>query len=127
MNGYLSLVLHAHLPYVRHPEYPSIIIAYAPCINHGINMGESQKEIKRAVEAGYWPLYRFNPDLAEEGKNPFQLDSKAPSASYQDFIRSEIRYSSLVKEFPERANELFAKAEKDALEKYETLKAKAAQ
>lgn len=106
---------------------PSIIIAYAPCINHGINMGESQKEIKRAVEAGYWPLYRFNPDLAEEGKNPFQLDSKAPSASYQDFIRSEIRYSSLVKEFPERANELFAKAEKDALEKYETLKAKAAQ
>ncbi len=104
---------------------PSLIIAYAPCINHGINMGETQKETKRAVEAGYWPLYRFNPELAEEGKNPFVLDSKAPIANYQDFIRSEIRYSSLAKAFPERANTLFAKAEEEAGKKYEMLKAMA--
>ena len=62
---------------------PSLVIAYAPCINHGINMTKSQAEIKKAVEAGYWPLYRFNPDLADQGKNPFSLDSKDPTASYK--------------------------------------------
>ncbi len=96
---------------------PSLIIAYAPCINHGINMGLSQAEMKKAVECGYWPLYRFNPDLAEQGKNPLTLDSKDPTASYQDFIKGEIRYASLAKMFPDAAPALFEKNEKDAQEK----------
>ena len=102
---------------------PSIIIAYAPCINHGIKggMGNAQAEEKRAVEAGYWHLFRYDPRLALEGKNPFQLDSKEPKASYEDFITSEVRYSSLLRSNPERAKELFAKAEKDAKEKYAAL------
>jgi pyruvate-ferredoxin/flavodoxin oxidoreductase len=102
---------------------PSIVIAYAPCINHGIKGGmkSAQTEEKRAVEAGYWHLFRFNPALAEEGKNPFILDSKAPKASYQEFIMSEVRYNSLSRTNPERAAMLFAKAEKDAAIKYEKL------
>mgnify|MGYP000909198605 FL=1 len=99
-------------------EGPSLIIAYSPCINHGINMGKTQAEMKRAVEAGYWHLYRYNPQLKEEGKNPFTLDSKEPSASFQDFINSEIRYKSLAKQFPEEAEKLFAIAEKEAKERY---------
>ena len=101
---------------------PSLIIAYAPCINHGINMGKTQHEEKRAVEAGYWQLYRYNPMLKEEGKNPFTLDSKAPSASFQDFIMSETRYKSLKKLFPEKADELFQKSEEEAKERYEYYK-----
>ena len=97
---------------------PSLIIAYAPCINHGINMGKTQAEMKFAVESGYWHLYRFNPELKAEGKNPFTLDSKEPTGSYQDFIRSEIRYKSLQKQFPEVAETLFAEAEKQAKERY---------
>ena len=93
---------------------PSLIIAYAPCINHGINMTQTQSEGKKAVEAGYWPLYRYNPELADEGKNPMSLDSKDPSASYQDFIRGEIRYQTLLKQFPETAERLFTQAEGDA-------------
>ena len=98
---------------------PSLIIAYAPCINHGINMGKSQEEEKRAVEAGYWPLYRYNPLLAEEGKNPFILDSKPPKASYKDFIMGEVRYASLAKLFPDVAPELFDRAEAEAKDRYE--------
>ncbi len=101
---------------------PSLVIAYAPCINHGINMGKTQAEMKRAVEAGYWHLYRFNPELKEQGKNPFTLDSKEPTGSYQDFIQSEIRYKSLQKLFPEVADDLFAEAEKEAKERYEFYK-----
>jgi pyruvate-ferredoxin/flavodoxin oxidoreductase len=101
---------------------PSLVIAYAPCINHGINMSKSQAEEKLAVEAGYWHLYRYNPDLKKEGKNPFTLDSKAPTSSYQDFITSEIRYNTLKKQFPETAEELFKKAEEDAKERYEFYK-----
>ena len=102
---------------------PSIIIAYAPCINHGIKggMGNSMAEEKRAVEAGYWHLFRYDPRLAAEGKNPFQLDSGAPTASYKDFIESEVRYSSLMRTFPDRAKVLFEKAEENAAEKYEHL------
>lgn len=102
---------------------PSLIIAYAPCISHGIKGGlkGAQTEEKRAVEAGYWHLFRFNPALAEEGKNPFILDSKAPKASYQEFLQSEVRYNRLSRTNPERAAELFAKAEKDAMAKYEKL------
>lgn len=100
---------------------PSIIIAYAPCINHGLKAGMShtQGREKEAVEAGYWHLYRYNPVLKEEGKNPFVLDSKEPSASFRDFLMGEVRYASLTKTFPEIADELFAKAEEDAKEKYE--------
>ena len=101
---------------------PSLIIAYAPCINHGINMGHSQLEAKKAVEAGYWPLYRYNPDLAAEGKNPFSLDSKDPKASFQDFIMGEVRYASLKKQFPEVADKLFARAEKEAEDKIDYYK-----
>ncbi len=101
---------------------PSLVIAYAPCINHGINMGKTQAEMKLAVDAGYWHLYRFNPLLKEQGKNPFTLDSKEPSGSYQDFIRSEIRYKSLQKMFPEVAEDLFTEAEKEAKERYEFYK-----
>lgn len=101
---------------------PSLIIAYSPCINHGINMGLSQRETKLAVEAGYWPLYRYNPELVDQGKNPFILDSKEPTGNFQDFIMSEIRYSTLRKQFPEVADELFEKAEMDAKVRYETYK-----
>ncbi len=105
---------------------PSLIIAYAPCIAHGIKngMGSTQDEAKRAVEAGYWHLYRFNPELTEQGKNPFVLDSKEPTASFKEFLMGEVRYASLVKEFPEVAEQMFAKAEKDAkgrLEYYKRL------
>ena len=101
---------------------PSLVIAYAPCINHGINMTKSQAEIKKAVEAGYWPLYRFNPELEAEGKNPFTLDSKDPTLSYKDFILGETRYTALAKLFPEVADTLFAKAEEDAKERLDTYK-----
>jgi len=100
---------------------PSLIIAYAPCINHGIKvgMGKTVDREKKAVEAGYWHLYRFNPLLKEEGKNPFILDSKAPSASFREFLEGEVRYSSLKTSFPEVAEQLFAKAEKDAKDRYD--------
>ncbi len=98
---------------------PSIIIAYAPCINHGINMGMSQEEEKRAVEAGYWILYRFDPRLKAEGKNPFILDSKEPTADFKEFLMGEVRYSSLTRTFPERAEELFKRAEEDIKERYQ--------
>ena len=103
---------------------PSIILAYAPCINHGIKggMGISQVEEKKAVAAGYWNNFRFDPRRADEGQNPFQLDSKAPTASYRDFIMGEVRYNSLLRSFPERAEKLFANAEKYAEERYEKLK-----
>ena len=102
---------------------PSLIICYAPCINHGIKggMGISMTEEKKAVAAGYWHMFRFNPALADEGKNPFTLDSKAPSASYRDFIMGEVRYNALTRAFPERAAQLFEKAEKFAEEKYNHL------
>lgn len=99
---------------------PSLIIAYAPCINHGIKGGMSiaQTEEKKAVQSGYWHLFRFDPRLALEGKNPFQLDSKAPTMDYEEFIMGEVRYNSLARSNPERAKELFAKAKKNAEEKY---------
>ena len=103
---------------------PSIILAYAPCINHGIKtgMGTSMVEEKKAVAAGYWNNFRFDPRRADEGLNPFQLDSKAPTASYRDFIMGEVRYNSLLRSFPERAEKLFENAEKYAAERYEKLK-----
>lgn len=101
---------------------PSLIIAYCPCIEHGMKAGmsNSQLEMKKAVEAGYWHLYRYNPLLKEEGKNPFTLDSKAPTGDLKEFLRGEVRYSSLEIAFPEHAEELFDKAEADAKERLES-------
>ncbi len=102
---------------------PSLVIGYAPCINHGLRAGMSkaQTEIKNAVNAGYWHMFRFDPRAAVEGKNPFTLDSKAPNASYEDFIMGEVRYSSLKRTFPERAERLFSQATEFAKEKYDHL------
>ncbi|AJG98159.1 pyruvate-flavodoxin oxidoreductase [Clostridium beijerinckii] len=119
MNHAIKVIAEAE----KYPG-PSIIIAYAPCISHGIKvgMGNSIKEEKKAVESGYWHLYRYNPLLKDEGKNPFLLESKEPSAPYKDFLHGEIRYSSLMNVFPEVADKLFDEAEKNAKERYETYK-----
>jgi len=108
---------------------PSLIIAYAPCINHGIKGGmkNAQTEEKRAVQSGYWHLFRFDPRREAEGLNPFQLDSKEPTESYQDFIKSEVRYNRLSRSNPARAEVLFEKAETDAKKKYAALVKKAEQ
>ncbi len=103
---------------------PSLIIAYAPCINHGIKAGMSSamEEMKKAVECGYWHLWRYNPLLKEQGKNPFILDSKEPTGNFREFLLGEVRYASLAQTFPEVAEELFEMAEKNAKERYETYK-----
>ncbi len=100
---------------------PSLIIAYSPCINHGIyaGMGCTQLREKQAVDAGYWHLYRYNPELKKSGENPFILDSKEPKESFREFLMGEVRYASLTKTFPKIAEELFTRAEKEAKEKYE--------
>jgi pyruvate-ferredoxin/flavodoxin oxidoreductase len=103
---------------------PSIIFSYASCINHGIKkgMGKSLEEQKLAVKCGYWPLFRFDPRLKEQNKNPLILDSKEPDGSFQEFIAGEIRYASLAKDFPEEAKKLHSMLEQDCMERYETLK-----
>lgn len=115
MNQTLKAIIEAE----NYPG-PSLIIAYSPCINHGLvaGMGKSQQQSKEAVEAGYWSLYRYNPLLIDEGKNPFKLDSKEPTKDFKEFLMSEVRYASLYKMFPEQADELFAKAELDAMFRY---------
>ena len=102
---------------------PSLIIGYAPCEMHSIKggMANCQSEMKKAVECGYWNMFRFNPALKAEGKNPFTLDSKAPAGGYQEFLMNEARYSSLTRSFPERAKELFAQNEEEAKARYEKL------
>jgi pyruvate-ferredoxin/flavodoxin oxidoreductase len=102
---------------------PSLLIAYSPCINHGLRAGmaKSQLEQKQAVEAGYWHLFRYNPMLEQEGKNPFQLDSKEPDwTKFQDFLGGEVRYTSLKKAFPKEAAELFIAAEENARWRYDS-------
>uniref|UniRef100_UPI004029466D thiamine pyrophosphate-dependent enzyme n=1 Tax=Prevotella sp. TaxID=59823 RepID=UPI004029466D len=115
---------------------PSLVIAYAPCINHGIkgskadkrNMGRSQHEEALAVECGYWHLWRFNPELAKEGKNPFTLDSKAPQwDKFQDYLMGEVRFSSLKKAVPDKADDLFQETEKSAKRRYQSYVRKAAE
>ncbi len=98
---------------------PSLIIAYSPCIAHGLKagMGCTQLEAKHAVECGYWVNYRYNPLLKDQGKNPFTLDSKEPTSSFRDFLMGEVRFSSLLKMFPDRAEALFEKTEKDAMDR----------
>ena len=116
MNQLMKAITEAE----AHPG-PSLIVAYAPCINHGIKAGmsETQAEMKRAVEAGYWPLFRYNPDKPD---HKFTLDSKAPTMAYQDFLKGETRYASLHLTFPENARTLFAQAEEEAKERYEAYK-----
>lgn len=103
---------------------PSIVIGYSPCISHGIKtgMGTSIMEERKAVEAGYWHLYRYNPLLKKEGKNPFTLDSKEPFADYKEFIKGEIRYSTLANVFPEYADDLYEKSKLDAEERFRKYK-----
>lgn len=104
---------------------PSLVICYCPCIEHGMKrgMGLSQEAEKDAVQSGYWQLYRYNPDLAEQGKNPFQLDySKEPNGEFQTFIKGQNRYASLKLSFPEKADGLYEKAEADAKHRFETYK-----
>ena len=103
---------------------PSLIIAYSTCISHGLKTGmaNSQAEQKKAVDCGYWQLYRFNPALKEEGKNPFTLDSKEPTGDFKEFLTGEVRYAALAKVFPELADSLFDKTQADAKARYETYK-----
>ena len=104
---------------------PSIIIAYAPCINHGLKkgMGKSQAEEAAAVECGYWHLWRYNPELEAEGKNPFTLDSKEPQwDKFEDFLKGEVRYASVMKQYPAEAEQLFAAAKENAMWRYNNYK-----
>jgi pyruvate-ferredoxin/flavodoxin oxidoreductase len=103
---------------------PSLIISYAPCINQGIRkgMGKSQEEGKLAVDCGYWPLYRYNPELIKEGKNPFILDSKEPDGSLQEFLSGEVRFAALEKSFPEESKRLRKKIEQEVMDRYHMLK-----
>ncbi|HPW18591.1 MAG TPA: pyruvate:ferredoxin (flavodoxin) oxidoreductase [Candidatus Aminicenantes bacterium] len=119
MGANMNQCLRAFLEAEAFPG-PSIIIAYSPCINHGIDMSKSQAAQKLAVDTGYWVLYRFNPLLAAQGKNPFQLDSKEPKLEYEAFLKNEIRYRTLVQQFPDIAKALFAEAADVAKKRYES-------
>jgi pyruvate-ferredoxin/flavodoxin oxidoreductase len=103
---------------------PSVIIAYAPCINQGLKkgMGKSQEEEKLAVEAGYWPLYRFDPRRTEAGENPFQLDAKEPTGDFHEFLMGEVRYSSLVTSFPGEAERLHKRLEEEYMERQQKVR-----
>ena len=103
---------------------PSLVIGYAPCEMHSIKGGMTncQAEMKKAVDCGYWNMFRYNPALKAEGKNPFTIDSKAPTTDYKEFLMNEARYSSLTRSFPERAEKLFKKSEDTAMARYEHLK-----
>ena len=107
---------------------PSLVMCYAPCINHGImkGMGKTQEEMKLAVQSGYWPLYRFNPELEAEGKNPFTLDSKDPDGTLQEFLAGEVRYASLKKTFPEESTRLSQLLEEEYTKRFAALKRRAA-
>jgi len=117
MGANMNQCLKAFIEAESYPG-PSLIIAYSPCINHGIDMSKSQASQKLAVDSGYWILYRYNPLLAKEGKNPLQLDSKEPKLEYEAFLKNEIRYRALTQEFPEIAKELFAEAAELAKKRY---------
>jgi len=118
MGANMNQVVKAFKEAEEYPG-PSLLICYSPCINHGINMTRSINEEKRAVECGYYPIYRYNPLVKNEGKNPLQLDyKKEPNGQFQEFLASEVRYSSLKKMFPEIAEKAFVKAERDMLARY---------
>ena len=117
MGANMNQCLKAFLEAEAYPG-PSLIIAYSPCINHGIDMSKSQAEQKLAVDTGYWILYRYNPLLAGQGKNPFQLDSKEPKLEYDAFLKNEVRYKTLVQQYPEIAKELFARAAEESKKRF---------
>jgi len=123
MGANMNQCLKAFLEAEAYPG-PSIVISYAPCINQGLKkgMGKSQEEEKLAVQVGYWPLYRYNPLLRAQGKNPFQLDSKEPTGDFHEFLMGEVRYSSLVQSFPDEAKRLHARLEAEYGERYEEYK-----
>jgi len=123
MGANMNQCLKAFLEAEAYPG-PSIVISYAPCINQGLKkgMGKSQEEEKLAVQVGYWPLYRYNPILKAQGKSPFQLDSKEPTGDFHEFLMGEVRYSSLVKTFPDEAKKLHARLEAECKERYEEYK-----
>jgi pyruvate-ferredoxin/flavodoxin oxidoreductase len=123
MGASKQQMMKAFLEADKHPG-PSLLICFAPCINQGLKrgMGKSQEESKLAVDSGYWPLYRFNPALEMEGKNPFVLESKAPDGTIQDFLAGEIRFSSLERTFPQESKRLRSQIEKEVNERYEILK-----
>jgi pyruvate-ferredoxin/flavodoxin oxidoreductase len=106
---------------------PSLIIAYAPCIAHGIRagMGKSQREAKLAVDSGFWSMFRYNPALKDEGKNPFILDCKEPDGSLQEFLSNEVRFAALEKSNPEESKRLRAKIEEEVKDRYQLLKSMA--
>ena len=113
-NQFLKAVLEAEAY-----DGPSLIIAYSPCINHGLRkgMGKTQENTKDAVQCGYWHLFRYNPALADEGKNPFSLDQKEPTESFRDFIMGQARYATLANEFPDVAEQLYKVTESNAQER----------
>ena len=117
MGANMNQCLKAFLEAEAYPG-PSLIIAYSPCINHGIDMTKTQAEEKLAVDTGYWMLYRYNPLLAREGKNPLVLDSKEPKMEYEIFLKNEIRYRSLMQQYPDIAKVLFAQAAEEAKTRY---------
>jgi pyruvate-ferredoxin/flavodoxin oxidoreductase len=121
MGANMNQCLKAFLEAEAYPG-PSLIIAYAPCINHGIDMSNTQQEEKLAVDSGYWILYRFNPELAKEGKNPLVLDSREPKLDYRELLNNEIRYRTLLQQYPKEAEILFEQAAREARERYETYK-----
>ena len=116
MNQFMKAIVEA-----EQYDGPAVIIAYAPCINHGINMSNSQLEMKKAVESGYWNLFRYNPDLKKQGQNPFILDSN-PTGDFMGFLQGENRYKSLAKINPELADKLFTECKEQAMDAYETYK-----
>jgi pyruvate-ferredoxin/flavodoxin oxidoreductase len=118
-NQFMKAVIEA-----ENYKGPSLIICYAPCVNHGLKKGmnKAQENIKDAVDCGYWNLYRFNPELEDQGKNPLILDSKPPTGNFRQFIMDQVRYSSLVKEFPDVAESLFEQTEKEAVARYKKYK-----
>ncbi len=126
MGANKNQLLKAMLEAESYPG-PSLVIAYSPCINHGLNMGRSQHEEKLAVDCGYWLLYRYDPRRKAEGANPLVLDSKEPKGDFQEFLMGEVRYSSLTRTFPEIAKKLFQEAEKDMRERYEIYRRMAAE
>ena len=119
--AYPAQVVKAFMEAEAH-DGPSIIIAYAHCIAHGINMTTGIDEQKKAVSSGYWTLYRYNPALAEQGKNPLQLDSKAPSTTYEDFVNGENRWKVLKKINPEQATALQKRASELTARRYQYYK-----
>jgi pyruvate-ferredoxin/flavodoxin oxidoreductase len=121
MGANMNQCLKAFLEAEAYPG-PSLIIAYSPCINHGIDMSKAQAEQKLAVDTGYWILYRFNPLLAKEGKNPLQLDSREPKFEYEVFLKNEVRYKTLVQQYPDIAKELFARAAEESKKRFESYK-----